>query len=75
MDLFQVAHGWGEGRSPSLKICHTYPTMMKIDTLPKEDPKIYKLHDIPHALYWQQHFFTGNQQLLLYQEIQIYVPI
>ena len=29
MDLFGVAHGWGAKR-PSPKICHTYPTMMKL---------------------------------------------
>ena len=35
---------WGGGggkKDPLPKICHAYPTMMKIDsyTLPKEDPK------------------------------------
>ena len=34
--------GWGGGqKGPLPKICHTYPTMMKLGsyTLPKEDPK------------------------------------
>ena len=40
MGLFAAAHGWGKG-APLSKICHIYPTMMKLDsyTLPKEDPK------------------------------------
>ena len=35
MCLSGAAHGWAP------KICHTYPTKMKLDsyTLPKEDPK------------------------------------
>ena len=42
MVFFRAAHGWGRGqKNPSPKICHTYPTMMKLGsyTLPKEDPK------------------------------------
>ena len=41
------------------------------DTLSKEDPKTYKLRDTPLEFCWHQQFFTGNQQILLYQEIQI----
>ena len=39
MDLFSAAEGWGgEGGkggaiSPLPKICHTYPTMIKLDTV------------------------------------------
>ena len=38
MGLFGATRGWG---TLLLKICHTYPTMMKIGsfTLPEEDPK------------------------------------
>ena len=42
MDIFGAAHGWEGGeRSPLPKICHTYPTVMKLGsyTLPKEDHK------------------------------------
>ena len=44
MGFFGAAQGWVEGRGGQgllPKICHTYPTMMKLDsyTLPKEDPK------------------------------------
>ena len=59
---------------PLPKICHTYPTMMKLGTvIPylKKIQKIYESRDTPLEFYWHQHFFTGNQQILLYQEIQI----
>ena len=42
MGIFGAAHGWwGDKKAPLPKICHTYPTMMKLGsyTLPKEDPK------------------------------------
>ena len=31
MGPFGSAHGWGRQKSPLPKICHTYPTMMKLD--------------------------------------------
>ena len=39
----------GGKKAPLPKICHTYPTMMKLGsyTLPKEDPKIYESRDTP----------------------------
>ena len=38
---FDAGHGWRGKKVPSLKICQTYSTMMKLGsyTLPKEDPK------------------------------------
>ena len=67
--------GWGGGKKVSLpKIYHTYPTMMKLGTLIpylKKIQKIYKSRDTALEFWWHQHFFTGNQQILLYQEIQI----
>ena len=66
MGFLGSAHGWGRGQKvPLSKICHTSPTMMKLCsyTLPKEDQK--------NIWIWHQHFFTGNHQILLYQEIQI----
>ena len=32
MGLFEAAHGWGRGgkKAPLSKICHTYPTIMKL---------------------------------------------
>ena len=40
-------------------------------TLPKRDHKINESRDTLLEIYWYQHFFTGNQQTLLYQEIKI----
>ena len=69
---------WGEGgrvkKLPLPKMCCTYPTMMKFGTvIPylKKIQKIYESHDTPLEFCWHQHLFTGNQQNLLYQEIQI----
>ena len=41
MGIFRAAHGWGGQKGPLSKICHTYPTMMKLGSynLAKEDPK------------------------------------
>ena len=55
MDFFGAAHGWGERgggakRPPFLKICHTYPTMMKLGTVTpylKKIQKIYESRDTP----------------------------
>ena len=54
MDFFGAAHGSsGEGaakRAPHPKICHTYPTMMKLGTVipyPKKIQKIYESRDTP----------------------------
>ena len=51
MGFFGAAHGWGGGKKPPLpKICHTYPTMMKLDTIipyTKKIQKIYESRDAP----------------------------
>ena len=51
MGLFGVAHGWGDPKRSTLpKICHTYPTMMKLSTVApylKKIQKIYKPRDTP----------------------------
>ena len=64
MGLFRAAHRKGEGKkTPLLKICHTYPTMMKHGPfLPylKKIQEIYKWRDRSLEFYWHQHFFTGN---------------
>ena len=76
MGIFGAAHGWGAKRPPLPKMCHRYPTMMKIGTvIPclKKIRKIYELRDTHSEFCWHQHFFTGNQQILLYQEIQIQI--
>ena len=77
MGIFGAAHGWGGGgvkKTPLPKICLRYPTMMKPGTvIPylNKIQKIYESRDTPSEFYWHQHFFTGNQQIFLYQEIQI----
>ena len=42
-------------------------------TLPTEGPEIYKSCETLLDFCWHQHFFNGNQQLLLFQEIQIQI--
>ena len=74
MGFFGAAHGWDGGLPPIPKICHAYPTMIKLGTFipyPKKIQKIYESRDTPLEFCWHPHFFTGNQQILLYQEIQI----
>ena len=76
MGLFVAAHGSGYKNAYLHKICHTYPKMMKLGAvIPflKKIQSIYKSRDTPIKFCWHQHFFTKNQQLLLYQEIQIYI--
>ena len=51
-------------RFPLPKICHRYPTMMKIGAVIPYLKKIQQIYKSPDI-------FTGNQQILLYQEIQI----
>ena len=59
---------------PLSKICQTYSAIMKLKysyTLSKKDEKIYKSCHVSLKLCKYQYFFIGNQQLFLYQEIQI----
>ena len=70
--LFRGCSWMGETkRPPSLKSVTYNDETWHNYTLRKEDPKIYELCDTPREFCWHQHFFTGNQQILLYQEIQI----
>ena len=58
--------GEGGKKVPLPKICHTYPTMMKLGTvIPylKKIQEIYESRDTPPEFCWHQHFFTGNQQI------------
>ena len=74
MGFFMAAHGWRSKKTPFPKICLTYPTMMKVGRVIHylgKIWKIYKSHDTPIEFCWYQYFLTGNQQLMLYQEIQI----
>ena len=77
LGIFGAAHGLavgGANRPPLPKICHTCPSMMKLSAvIPylKKTQKIHESRDTPRDFCWYQHFFTGNQQILLYQKIQI----
>ena len=74
MGFSGATYGYGEQKAPLPKICHTYPTIMKLGTvIPylKKFQKLYESRDTPLEFCWHQHFFTRNQQILLYQEIQI----
>ena len=62
MGIFGAAYEWG--------ICHTYLTMTIVYL--KKIQKIYRSRGTPPDFCWHQHFFTGNQQIFLYQETQIW---
>ena len=60
----------GAKMSPLPKFFHTYPTIMKLGTVipyQKKIQKIYESRDTLLEFCWHQHFFTWNQQILLYQ--------
>ena len=45
MGLLGPAHGWGGGnKAPLSKICHTYPTLMKLGTITPYLKKIQEIH-------------------------------
>ena len=80
--VFSVTYsGWafsgcsrmGTGSLP--KVYYTYPTIVKVGTVPphlKNTQKMYESRDTPLLLFcWHQHFFTKNQQILLYQGVSM----
>ena len=76
MGFFGATHGLGEGakRSTLPKTCYTYPAMMKFDTVIPYLKKIQKLYESREALLQfcgYQYFFTRNQQIFLYQKMQV----
>ena len=60
MGFFGAAHGWEGGQKvPPSKICHTYPTLMKLGTVTRYLKKIQKIHksrDTPSEFCWHWHF-------------------
>ena len=57
--FFGAAHGrLGVQKCPLSKICHIYPTLIKLGAI------------VPY-LKKNAHFFIENQQLLVYQEMQV----
>ena len=75
MRVFAAATDGEGGEKVHLpKICHTYPTNMKLGKIKpylKKTQKLYESRETPFEFCWHQHFFIGNQQILLFQEIQI----
>ena len=78
MGNFGAAHKWEGGgkKAPLPKICHTYPTWMKLGTVipyisyKKIQKNIWITWNIAWVLLtWA--IFTRNQQILLYQKMQI----
>ena len=72
----RMEEGGEAWRTLLTKICYTYPTMMKIGTvIPylKKIQKLFELRDAPLEFCWHQHFFTENQKIVLYHEIQIQI--
>ena len=66
----------GDGTGTLSKICLAYPTMLILGIVRPyitEIQKVYEWRDTPLEFCWHQHFFTGNQQIFLYQEIEIYI--
>ena len=74
MGIFGAAYGWGDQERPLPKICHTYPTVMKLGTvIPylKKIQKIFESRDTPPDFCWHKHLFSVNKQILSYQEMRI----
>ena len=76
---FQDGHfpgcSWmGGGAKKGPKICYIYTKIMKLGTVIlylKKIRKNYESRDTAPDFSWNQQFFIGNQQILLYQEIQV----
>ena len=77
--LFWSCSWMGGKKVPLLpKICNTYPIMMKLGTAItylKKIETISESRDTSLVFCWHQYFFTGNQQILLYQEIKIWIAL
>ena len=74
IDFLGAARRWGGQKDPLSKICHTYPTMMKLGAvIPylKKIQKMYKSRNKPCDFCWHKHFFGDNQKILIYQEIKM----
>ena len=74
MGYFETAHRRGAKRPTFPKICPTFATMMKLGRVIPYLKKIQKISEsrgTPLEFRWYQHFSNRNEQILLYQEIQI----
>ena len=61
MGFFRAGHGFVGEEAKRLLLYLT----------PKKIQNLFESRDTPLDLCWHQNIFTGNQQILLYQEIQI----
>ena len=50
MHIFRAAHGWGDKKAPLPKICHTYPAIMKLETVIPYLEKVQKIHESREVL-------------------------
>ena len=50
----------GGKKDPLPKICHTYPTMMKLGSVTKKIEKLYESCDTPVEFCWHQHFIFAT---------------
>ena len=52
MDFFGAAHGWGKAKkAPLPKLCHVYPTMMKLGTVIPHQKRSKKfMNHVTHPL-------------------------
>ena len=74
MGFFGAAHGWwGEGDKKPPSSIKSVTHILKwwnlaVISYLKKVQKIYESCHTPLEFCWNHHFFTGNQQILLYQE-------
>ena len=76
MTLFFQGCSWIGEKAPLPKKYLTYPTVMTLGIVtpyPKKIQNINKLSETLLLFWWHQHFFSKNQLILLYQEIQIQI--
>ena len=80
VSLFRAVHRWGWRQKdlPLLKICHIYPTIMKLATF---IPYLYtiqkNINHVTHLLGFADtsDFFIENHHFLLDQKLQIYIGL
>ena len=69
--------GGGAKRAPLPKICHTYPTMMKLGTvipyLKKIKKKICKSRDTALEFCWHQHFYQKSANFAISRNTDIHL--
>ena len=72
MGLFGAVHGWGAKSLPSSKICHTYPTMMKLGVVISYLKGIQKVYESRETSAFS-HRISANFAILRNTDILIYL--